>query len=166
MRAFNRFFDALIYALAVAAGAIFAAITIALTINVGLRVFAGTNLYGMVDAIEMGLMAATFLGAPWVLQRNAHVSVDIVLIALTEGTRRKVDAAASLLGALLSLVFCWSSLMALWIAWERGSMMRGVLVVPEWVVLAAPTIGGLLLAVEFLRRITREPAAERQQTGL
>lgn len=166
MHAFDRLIDAVIYALAITAGAIFSAITIALTVNVVLRAFVNDSLYGMVDAIEMGLMAATFLAAPWVLKMNAHVSVDIVLTSLSADARRKVDRSASLLGALLSLIFAWSSISALLIAWERGSMMRGVLVIPEWLVLTAPALGGILLSVEFLRRTRREPSSERQQTGL
>jgi TRAP-type C4-dicarboxylate transport system permease small subunit len=166
MRALGRLLDLIIDTLAVLAGVIFAAITVVLTVNVAMRLLVRSNVYGMVDGIEMGLMAATFLGAPWVLKKNAHVSVDIMLIGLAPATRRHVDRMTALIGAALSLIFCWASVNALLIAWTRGSMMRGVLTMPEWIPLLAPAIGGALLAVEFLRRAARAPSAQRQQTGL
>ncbi|WP_099867625.1 TRAP transporter small permease [Pararhizobium haloflavum] len=166
MSFFDRVFERIILAFAVLAGAIFCAITIALTLNVAMRFFLGDSLYGMVDAIEMGLMAATFLAAPWVLHRNAHVAVDIFLTGLSAPGRRRVDIVSSAFGAVLSLVFAWASLKALLIALERGSMIRGVLVLPEWITLTAPVIGGFLLAIEFGRRMARGPAIDRQQAGL
>lgn len=166
MRTLARLQDATIHAFAVLAGIVFVLITLVLVLNVGLRFFAGKNVYGMIDAIEMGLMAATFLGAPWVLRKNAHVSVDIVLSGLPPARRRLVDRLTSLLGALLSALFTWATLSALMIALSRGSMMRGVLVIPEWVPLLAPFIGGLLLTLEFLRRAAVGPETEAHQAGL
>ncbi|AZN71233.1 TRAP transporter small permease [Georhizobium profundi] len=166
MRTLARLQDATIHAFAVLAGIVFVLITLVLVLNVGLRFFAGKNVYGMIDAIEMGLMAATFLGAPWVLRKNAHVSVDIVLSGLSPARRLLVDRLTSLLGALLSALFTWATLSALMIALSRGSMMRGVLVIPEWVPLLAPFIGGLLLTLEFLRRAAVGPETEAHQAGL
>ncbi|WP_404864195.1 TRAP transporter small permease [Georhizobium sp. MAB10] len=166
MRTLARLQDATIHAFAVLAGIVFVLITLVLVLNVGLRFFAGKNVYGMIDAIEMGLMAATFLGAPWVLRKNAHVSVDIVMSGLSPARRLLVDRLTSLLGALLSALFTWATLSALMIALSRGSMMRGVLVIPEWVPLLAPFIGGLLLTLEFLRRAAVGPETEAHQAGL
>jgi TRAP-type C4-dicarboxylate transport system permease small subunit len=166
MRTLARLQDATIHAFAVLAGVVFVLITLVLVLNVGLRFFAGKNVYGMIDAIEMGLMAATFLGAPWVLRKNAHVSVDIVLSGLSPARRRLVDRLTSLLGAVLSVLFTWATFSALMIALSRGSIMRGVLVVPEWVPLLAPFIGGLLLTLEFLRRAAVGPETEVHQAGL
>jgi TRAP-type C4-dicarboxylate transport system permease small subunit len=166
MRTLARLQDATIHAFAVLAGIVFVLITLVLVLNVGLRFFAGKNVYGMIDAIEMGLMAATFLGAPWVLRKNAHVSVDIVLSGLSPARRLLVDRLTSLLGALLSALFTWATLSALMIALSRGSMMRGVLAIPEWVPLLAPFIGGLLLTLEFLRRAAVVPETEAHQAGL
>jgi hypothetical protein len=45
-------------------------------------------------------------------------------------------------------------------------MIRGILVIPEWWPLMAPTLAGILLAIEFLRRMAVAPPAERQTTGL
>jgi len=101
----------IVTALAMLAGAVITAITIGLIANVAARVFLGTSLFGLVDAIEMGLMAATFLAAPWVLQKNAHVAVDIVIASLPQNVARRVMMAMMLLGALISGVLSYSSIL-------------------------------------------------------
>ena len=166
MTAMQTAYFKLVTALAVVAGAILTAITVALIVNVAVRVAGAGGLFGMVDAIELGLMASTFLAAPWVLMKNGHVVVDIALMAMPPRTQRKVNLATMLLGAAMSLVLTWSSASALSISLERGSMIRGVLVLPEWIPLIAPTIAGLLLALEFLRRAFAGPLVKRQQPGL
>jgi TRAP-type C4-dicarboxylate transport system permease small subunit len=166
MKVAERALATVIVALAILAGVILAVVTTMLTANVAMRAFAGRNIYGMVDAIEIGLMASTFLAAPWVLMKNAHVSVDIVLMTMTSAKRARVEWGMNLVGAVLSAIFCWASIRALIIAWDRGSMIRGVLIVPEWVTLMAPSIGAALLALEFLRRAYRGGRSDRFEAGL
>lgn len=156
----------IVTAFAIAAGAVLTAMTLALIVNVAFRAMGHGGLYGMVDAIELGLMAATFLAAPWVLRRNGHVAVDIVLTTLPETGRRRLTVAMMLFGAVMSAVLSWSSITALITAVERGSMVRGILVFPEWVPLMAPSIAGVLLAAEFIAKATAQPRIERMQTGL
>lgn len=156
----------IVTAFAIAAGAVLTAMTLALIVNVAFRAMGQGGLYGMVDAIELGLMSATFLAAPWVLRRNGHVAVDIFLTALPETGRRRLNVGMMLFGALMSAVLSWSSITALIIAVERGSMVRGILVFPEWVPLLAPSLAGVLLAVEFVAKAAARPDVERMQTGL
>jgi len=99
----------LVTALAMLAGAVLAAITTALVINVVLVSAFTTNIFGMADGIEVGLMAATFLAAPWVLKKNAHVAVDIVTASLTPRIQRPLHIVTMSLGAVMSGVLAWSS---------------------------------------------------------
>lgn len=152
MDVLNRLLDRAIDALAMLAGAIIAAIVLALTLNVVLRALFRSGVFGMVDAIEMGIMVTTFIAAPWVLRKNAHVAVDILLFALQPHHRRRVERVTALLGAALSAIVCWAAFRALVIAWSRGATARGVLAVPEWVLLLAPSLGMALLTVVFMRQ--------------
>lgn len=151
MRAFWRAFDALIDGLAALAGLAVAAMTGAMVVNIAMRFLGGRGIFGLVEAVELSLMAITFLAAPWVLKHNAHVAVDLVLTMLSAEKRAQTERATAIIGAVLSLILAWCSLSALLIAYARGSTMRGVLPIPEWIMLAAPVFGGVLLAVQFLR---------------
>jgi len=52
------------------------------------------------------------------------------------------------------------------IAFGRGSMIQGILVFPEWLVMIPASLSGALLAIEFIRQAIRSPAQDRLQTGL
>lgn len=148
-------------ALAVVAGAILFAVTLAIPVDVTLRACCNKALFGLTDLTEHGLAAATFLGAPWVLTRNAHVAVDLVVMLLPTQVRRRLAVGVDLLGAAISALLSWYSFEALATAFARGSMVRGIIVIPEWWTLVAPTLCMLLLAIGFLLRLgTEEPARE------
>jgi len=154
-------------ALAILAGAIFSAIAVAIAVNVVLRAVDGPQIRGLVDLIEAGMVAATFLAAPWVLSKNAHVTVDVVTSALPPETRQRLARLVCVLGMAVCAVLFWSALQAVLVSYGRGSMVRGILVYPEWWPLLAPTISGALLALEFARRaIVGVDIVERQASGI
>jgi TRAP-type C4-dicarboxylate transport system permease small subunit len=149
----------IVEALAMLAGAIFAAMTLAIPVDVGLRACCRSAIFGLTDLTEHGLAAATFLAAPWVLVRNAHVSVDIMIMLLSSVSRRRVEAAVSILGTLISAIFAWYAFQAFMVALSRGSMVRGIIVFPEWLTFVAPVLSGILLAFCFLLRIGQPKSA-------
>ncbi|MEJ8573394.1 TRAP transporter small permease [Microbaculum marinum] len=140
-------------ALAILAGIILCAIALAIPVDVTLRACCSSAIFGLGDLTEHGIAAATFLGAPWVLCKNAHVAVDIFVNRLSEQSRNRLDVIVNLIGAAVSAVFFWYVLQALIIAASRGSMVRGIIVVPEWLTFLSPTVSGALLAIGFLLRI-------------
>ncbi|MDN2568544.1 TRAP transporter small permease [Aquibium sp. A9E412] len=157
MRGLTSLYRGTVRALAVVAGAVLVAITLAIALDVGLRACCTSAIRGLTDLVEHGIAAATFLAAPWVLMKNAHVAVDLVVTLLPGGPRRLVDRVVNGVGAAVSAVFFWYLLQALLGALQRGSMVRGILVVPEWLTFAAPVACTLLLAIGFLLRIGAAP---------
>lgn len=148
------------------AGVILALTAILIPVNLVLRTFFGTSIFGLLDAVEYGLMIATFLAAPWVLMHNAHVTVDIATLMLPEAPRQRLAVAINVIGALLSLTLGWYALRAAMISFERGSVIRTAFNVPEWLTLTIPVIAGVLLAIEFIRRCRQAPDRERSRAGL
>jgi TRAP-type C4-dicarboxylate transport system permease small subunit len=145
---------------------VLALIALAIPVNLVLRACCESPVYGLLDAVEYGLMAATFLAAPWVLRNNAHVTVDIVTLALPEGVRGPLARLVNVMGVLLSLALAWYALSAASVSFERGSMIRTAFAVPEWLTLLAPAISGSLLAVEFARRAATGVSRDRSRAGL
>jgi TRAP-type transport system small permease protein len=156
----------LLAGLAAVAGVIFALTAVLITVNVVLRAWFSSAIFGLFDAIEYGLLAATFLAAPWVLARNAHVTVDIALMALSDRQRRRVGRLTNLLGAGLCAVFVHYSLTATLASAARGSMIRTSFVIPEWWVLSILPFAMSLMMVEFLLRAGRGITAERHRVEL
>ena len=158
-------YQAVTTALAILAGAILSLITVAISVDVVLRECCTSAIFGLGDLTEHGIAAATFLGAPWVLTKNAHVAVDIVTSQLPYRVRGAMATAVNVVGAAVSAAFFWYLLQALSIAVGRGSMVRGIIVVPEWLTFTAPIVATALLAIGFLLRIGKD-AQTRQAAGL
>lgn len=66
------------------------------------RVVLGQSTIWQTEFVTFALIAATFVGAPYVLLTRGHVNVDLVPLML--GHRARV--AAALLSSVLALVFC------------------------------------------------------------
>jgi TRAP-type transport system small permease protein len=156
----------LLAGLAALAGVIFGLTAALITVNVVLKAGFSSAIFGLFDAIEFGLLAATFLAAPWVLARNAHVTVDIALMALSDRQRRVVGRLTNLLGAALCAVFIYYSLTATLASAARGSMIRTSFVIPEWWVLSVMPFAMTLMMVEFLLRTRRAVTAERHRVEI
>jgi len=156
----ERGFDALLRTMARLAAVVFACAAALIPIDLVLRNAFDASIYGLLDAIEYGLLAATFLAAPWVLSINAHVSVDLFVAALAGRARRLADTLANLVGAGAAAVFLWFAVVAAAQSIERGTMIRTAFVIPEWWVLAVAPVSMGLILVEFARRLLRTGGAD------
>lgn len=166
MHRLDQAFDRLLVALAAFAAAIFGATALLISVNVVLRNLGMPTIYGLLDAVEYGILAATFLGAPWVLARNAHVAVDLVTAALPEGLRRLVGRIVACIGLVVSALFLVYALEAATASAARGSMIRTAFVIPEWWVLSITPVAFALIAIEFLRQAIRPPREPHEAPGL
>jgi TRAP-type C4-dicarboxylate transport system permease small subunit len=166
MRKLEGLYHGLLAGLAGVAGVIFGLTAALISVNVVLRAGFTSAVFGLYEAIEFGLLAATFLAAPWVLARNAHVTVDIGLMVLSPRLQRRIGRLTNLLGALLCAVFFYYSLTATLASAARGSMIRTSFVIPEWWVLSVMPFAMALMMIEFLLRFRRAVTAERGRIEL
>lgn len=157
MTVLTQTFDALLRACAWIAAALFALVALAITVNVIVRNSGAGSIFGLLDLVEYALLAATFLAAPWVLAKNAHVTVDLVTAALPSGLARPLARLTALIGVAISAVFVWYGVEAALISAARGSMIRTSFVIPEWWALSAGPFGFALICLEFLRQAIKPP---------
>jgi len=142
------------------AGIGFALIAVTTAYDVFVRNVFGESVRGLIDVIEYALFVTTFLAAPWVLRKNAHVQVDFAVSALPPGAQRHAGRLADAIGLAVSLVLLvWSTRVTI-AAWQQGSMVLKAVVFPEWWVFVVMPFASLLLAVEFVLRL-RAPGRSR-----
>jgi len=128
-----------------------------ISINVVLRNALGTPIHGLLDMVEYGLLVVTFLGAPWVLSKQAHVMVDLVTGALPAAVARVLARIMAGIGLVICLILLRYGFEAAAQSFSRGSMIRSALVIPEYWVLAVVPVSFALLSAEFLRQMIRGP---------
>lgn len=137
---------------AVAAFLIAAAVAVVCHMVV-VRYVLGDNTIWQTDFVTYSLVAATFVGAPYVLLTRGHVNVDVVPLYLGPAGRMILAVAASAIGLLFAVVLTvlaaqfwfesWENL------WRSDSMWR----VRLWIPYSAMPIGLGLLSLQMLAEL-------------
>jgi TRAP-type C4-dicarboxylate transport system permease small subunit len=154
----SRAYAALIEALGLLAGILVGIGTLLIALDVALRNLFVTGIPWLIEAVEYGMYAVTFLAAPWVLRHAAHVRVDVLLTSLPAPLGRLFDRAADMLGLATSCVLLWYAAKVTLAAKAAGNLVIKSVVFPEWWALAVMPAASLLLVVEWSRRLFRPDA--------
>lgn len=140
-----RLLDGLAAAAAVLLGASAAAITLDV---VGRNVGLGT-LPWILEVSEYVLPLATFLAAPWLLYRNEHVRLDILL-----HVRPSLGHVTNVIGLAVCAVLVVYGVRTILNSAQQGATVYKSVVFPEWWLYAPVPLCFGLLAVEFVRRLS------------
>lgn len=116
--------------------------------NVGLGTIAWVN-----EVSEYSLPVATLLIAPWLLHRNEHVRLDVLLVTLPAPAARALEKVCDVIGMAICAVFVWYGIRLIFDSARIGSMVVKTLAIPEWWQYALVPVCFFLLAVEFARRL-------------
>jgi TRAP-type transport system small permease protein len=143
----------LLHAGAVIAAALLGITALLVTGDVVARNIGLGTLPWILEVSEYVLPLATFLVAPWLLTRNEHVRLDVLLTALPPRLARALGRVGDLLGLAVSAVFVVYGARAVASSAQQGSLVIKSIVFPEWWLYAPVPVCFALLAVEFVRRL-------------
>ena len=136
------------------AGVLIGLVAIFVTLDVAIRNTGIGNLPWVLEITEYILFVSTFLAAPWVLSRGAHVRIDLVREALSPGAGRRVDIIAGAFGFVITLIIFRYGIFVTWDAWTINSVIDKELQIPEWALLCVIPFSAALLTIEFVRQIS------------
>lgn len=155
MKRLSRLFDAFLESMGALAAFLLALITVGITAEIFIRGFNLGSLPWIIEAVEYSLLGVTFLSAPWVLKRSAHVRVDIVVENLRPGARTLAQIAADIVGTAVCAVIFYYGLKSAIRLYELDTRIFKVMTIKEWWLFALIPFSCALMIVEFLRRIVR-----------
>ena len=130
-------------------------VALLMTLDIALRATRLGALPWLLEATEYVLYGGTFLAAPWVLRRGAHVRVDLLLGGLPPRWSIAMEIGADAVGLFVSATFLWFGGVAALEAWRENAMQFKTWAVPEWIVLAPVPLAAGLLMIEFGLRAAR-----------
>jgi TRAP-type C4-dicarboxylate transport system permease small subunit len=109
--------------------------------------------YWQTEFVTYILIAATFIGSPYVLLTRGHVNVDLLPMYVGYRTR----FALALLASTLSLAFClivtWYGY-RLWLeSWEKGWLSDTIWAVRMWIPYLAMPVGFAILSLQYVADI-------------
>ena len=105
------------------------------------------------EFVTYSLIAATFLGSPYVLLTYGHVNVDLVPHYLPPVARRWLAVLASTLGLMFCAYITWQGFWFFWEAWVDGRTAGTVWNPPLWVPYLTLPLGMGLVCLQYVAQI-------------
>lgn len=155
-KVFWNVFDRLNNFLAVIAGVLIIFMMLSVTYSVILRYVFDSRIYGIFEIWEYSILFLPFLGAAWLMKKEGHVILDVLLIRF----RPKIQTWMLIVNSLISAAGCWAlawyGTRLTWESFQTGYLnTHGELYPPEYLILMIIPFGSALLVIEFLRRAYR-----------
>ncbi len=148
-------FDRTVSLLAVLGAVLIFLIVAAVSISVIARYFLGIAWMGLVEISAMSLLFITFLGTTWVLRKDGHTTMDILIKQLNPKGEALINMLTSILCALICLVIVWYGTQVTWARFLKGTYLFSHLNIPDAYFLFIIPVGSFFLFVQFLRRANR-----------
>ena len=145
-------FDRIEVFLAIVAGALIVVVLLFILYEVFIRYFLGWATIWTFEISRWALLYITFLGAAWVLKKEGHVKIDLLVNHLNPRIQALLGIASSIMGLFICWVLVWYGVQVTHGQFQRGIYEATALGTPTGVIILAIPIGGFLLFIQFLRR--------------
>ncbi len=138
--------------MAFVAGILLVAAVLTVCFEICMRYFAHRPQVWTVEICEYILFTIAFLGAPWLLKKGGHVSIDILVAQFGEKGQSYLGLFSTASGIIVSAVICWFSIWTSYDCYESGVLITKTLSIPKHYFLVLITLGYLFLLIEFARQ--------------
>ncbi|HEY9531545.1 MAG TPA: TRAP transporter small permease [Burkholderiales bacterium] len=137
----------LLQGLAACAAVLLGASALAITLDVVGRNIGLAAVPWILEVSEYVLPVATFLVAPWLLYRNEHVRLDVLV-----ANRPWLNQVGNAIGLAVSAVLVVYGVRTILNSAQQGAMVFKSVVFPEWWLYTPVPLCFALLCIEFVRR--------------
>lgn len=117
------------------------------------RAVLGESSIWQTEFVTFSLVAATFLGAPYILLSRGHVSVDVVPLMLATSARRRLHFVGSVIALLFCGAFLYGAIPWWWDAWTTGQTTPSIWKARMWIPMLSVPLGLGLLCLQYLTEI-------------
>jgi TRAP-type C4-dicarboxylate transport system permease small subunit len=152
MRDNKTIFDRIIDFMAFLAGVLLVGAVLIVCFEIWMRYFVRRPQVWTVEVCEYILFAIAFLGAPWLLKKGGHVSIDIMVAQMGPKTRNYLGLFSKAMGVLISAIICGFSMATAWDSYVSGVVVIKTLSIPKYYFLMLIALGYFLLLIEFARQ--------------
>lgn len=148
----DKIFDAVVKYSAYLAAVILVLMAVSITVDVIFRYTINSPIKWVFEATEYSLLMITFLATTWVLQKDQHVKLDLVLNAFGKKNRARINGVTSLVMAGVCLVSAWSSGAFTLYLYQSGVTITKYYTIPQFTVFIIIPVGFILLFIQSLKR--------------
>ncbi|SMD12372.1 TRAP-type mannitol/chloroaromatic compound transport system, small permease component [Desulfocicer vacuolatum DSM 3385] len=147
------------------AGWIVVAMMLTISFDVAMRYLFNAPTTWSFEVNRYMLIMVVFLGGPWTLTAGGHVSVDLVTDTMGGKRKLRLDIVTSVMAFAYMLMFTWESMVFTWDAWENATRSTEYLAWPLWPIRMFLVVGGALLSIQYLIKITEDTVKLKTMKG-
>ena len=146
------FFDKINQYLAYLACTMLVLIILAICTEIVMRSFSPITNPWLIDLSEITLLYSTFLAAAWVLGNDKHVSLDLIIDALSPRITKYMHFGLSIVASAACFTICWFGILTV-IDQFQNDIRETTIMAPLtfWITAVVP-FGLFLLGFQFIRR--------------
>lgn len=115
------------------------------------RTFFNHHIRGLFEITEYCIVLIPFLGAAWLLEKNGHVSIDVIVNMFSPKIQGILAKISFMLGALTSGVLLVYGTQITWRLFLLGTKANKELSIPHWLLLLIVPISFFSLTLTFIR---------------
>lgn len=152
-------------------GGVFSALLILLSVfiichMIFVRAVLGQSSIWQTEFVTFALVAATFIGAPYILMTHGHVNVDIVPLMIGHRARVVLAFIAAAIGLSFCLAFAWNGIVWWHEAWSESLTTSSMWRARLWIPYASVPIGMSLLCLQYVADIWALATGQAMPFGL
>ena len=134
------------------AGVLIIYLMLSVSAEVVMRYFLNRPTMWVIDVATIVLLNFTFLGAAWLLKREGHVKMDLVINRFNPLAQTVINITTSLFGAIVCVGLTWYGAKVTLEHFTSGIFQPTALELPSHLTLFMIPIGSFLLFIQFLIR--------------
>ncbi len=146
-------FDRLNEVLAWMAAGLLVFVVLSITTDITMRFFVNRSIAWVLEINEYVLLWIALLGITWLLKKEGHIKIDILLGMLNPRSQALATAITSIIAAMVFLILTWYALQVTVGYFQRGMGSTSALQIPLGPVYVIMPVGLFLLFIQLLRRI-------------
>ena len=145
-------FDQILIVGAVMSCALITVVMMSIALDVVMRYFFGNPQIWVLETTEISLLYVTFLASAWVLKKERHVKMDLLLNRLSPSAQALCNGITSIVGSIICFIITSYSILFTWDQFIRNVRRETLLNIPNGPIVVIIPIGCFLLFIQFLRR--------------
>ncbi|WP_420339246.1 TRAP transporter small permease [Roseibium sp.] len=166
MTALRKAYNALIDAMAIAAGATLVWLMVSVVGSVLMRNMGMQPFAWLFTSAEYGLLYMTMLGAPWLVREKGHVHIELITSILPPAVRNIVSRSVALACVLVCLILAWQGVELFLKNIERGDYDTRAYYYPRWLLTISFPVSFGLMAIEFSRFVAGPDTLHTGEAGI
>ena len=155
MKLMNRLgviFDGVLNATAFLSGILLIALMLLVTVAVSLRYFFHRPIGWSIEVSQYMMVYMGYIVVAWVLRRERHVKVDVLLSAFSQKTQALVNTITSAASTVVCLIVALIAAKVTRDLYQTHYFTPTILMMPQFIFIAVIAFGCFLLSIQFARR--------------